>query len=196
MKASFPALLLIGHPVPPAAGSRVSSPAPMPLGPAHLHSYLQSQLRCSVQSRCRAHSPKSCNPWGAGPALLLSYLQGWLTCAFIIMASSAVLPRQCQLSEYCIHWGGRLVLPRSWPQGQLSQLLQVVREQGDMEGNTPSSTPPHARWVVGSLSHTLTHGAGSHLSHPLVLFFKVIDSNFTNKWALNQNVTHTCYSTL
>jgi hypothetical protein len=66
-KMCSPALLQLGHPMPSAAGGRLSSPALMIV---HLYPCLQSQLadplvlqsqgqpHCVVQVICRAHCPK------------------------------------------------------------------------------------------------------------------------------------------
>jgi hypothetical protein len=54
-KVSFPALLWADHPMPPSARGQVSSPALMPLRPAHLHPCLQSQLYTAVWEKHRAY---------------------------------------------------------------------------------------------------------------------------------------------
>jgi hypothetical protein len=51
-KASSPALLWLGYPMPqPSGGGRVNCPTLMPSGMAHLHPHLQNQLQCASQSR-------------------------------------------------------------------------------------------------------------------------------------------------
>lgn len=70
-RVSSPALLWLGYTVSPSAKSRTSS-VPVPSGPAHLHSRLQSQHHCVShvrhKTRCRTHSPKCCRQCVAGLA--------------------------------------------------------------------------------------------------------------------------------
>jgi len=56
----------IGHPMLPLAEHRVSSPALLPSGQAHLYSRVQSQLPSAAQSRLWVHSPKSYSLGGTG----------------------------------------------------------------------------------------------------------------------------------
>lgn len=67
-KGSSPAVPWLAHSVLQLPRSRASSPALMPLEPAHPHPLHQDQLYSATQARCRASSPSAAAGEGAGPS--------------------------------------------------------------------------------------------------------------------------------
>jgi hypothetical protein len=126
-RMSFPALLRLGHPMPPmppSPGGRGSPPALTPSRPAHLQTLALWVPRAS--SLCRPVNAQ-------GPlSQMFQPVSSWLTSGFAIRARSTLLPGQgagpTLMSATTIKATG-LAFLLSHPPGQLSQLPQVAHTQ-------------------------------------------------------------------
>ena len=142
----------------PSTGDRVSSPALMPSGLAHLYPYLQSLLHCAAQSRLEStHSNAvACERLGQ----LSSHSPcGWLTCAFAIRVSFTVLSRGGSgsplLSVTASERAG-IAFPLMTFPDQLSLLLLVVVVVGDVEDITATPLISYTRQMAGPSSPVLS----------------------------------------
>jgi hypothetical protein len=119
----------------------------------------QSQLYCTAQARCRAHSPLCFSGRVAGPALLLSYFG----------AGSPATPQSGLALPCC----------SAEVQGPLSQALQLVRNMASsptlmtLEANPPACLDGKGQGREGghlSLAHVITQQASGRASSLILTF--------------------------
>jgi hypothetical protein len=145
---SFPALLWLGHPMPPHAGGQISSSGLVSSG----------QFTCIRISRVSStvlpsQGAGSTFPSAAAWEGLLLLLSCSHTLAMATKASSTIFPKQGAgpaLQTAIANEGAGLALLLSGPQGQLFQILQMVRD--GVGGDT--HTHPYSRLLVPVFGET------------------------------------------